>query len=369
MFDESKSNPTVGARLLVDLRALRANYTTLAACAAPGSIGAVVKANAYGLGADRIATELAAHGCEHFFVAYLEEGVALRGLLPDAQIYVMSPLLHPDIDVLRANKLLACLYDKAQIRTLAARAAELGIAIPVVLHVDSGIHRLGLTGAEFEDVLKDDSLKPLRIERVMSHLACSDDEAASFNVQQQTEFERLIALSPATPVTLANSGGVFLGSEFSPGLSRVGISLYGVDPHAKQRLETVCTFDAPILQLRDLDIGDRVGYGGTAVVRRPTRIAVVRAGYADGVIRHLGESSEPSAYVGLRGTRAPFIGRISMDLLTVDVTDIPDAAVGDRVEIFGPTISVDEQARNTGTIAYELFTGIGSRVQRTYLDD
>ena len=323
-------------RLIVDLDALADNYATLKARAA-GDVAAVVKANAYGLGALPVARRLVAEGCRQFFVATEAEGVALRPVLPkDAEIFVFSgeataPGLIP----------------------VANLAEQLG-ASPVALHVDTGMQRLGFPWDAVPTMAAS-------VKLLISHLACADTPDHPMNATQIRRFEAVAAQFPGVPTSLANSAGILNGVA---GLGRAGIGLYGGNPWVDRPnpMHPVATFEGQVLQVRTVRAGETVGYGAGRTMERDAEVAVVGVGYADGVKRLLSNRGATA----FDGKRLPIIGTISMDLTHLDSTGT-GLKRADWVEFCGPNLSVDEMARGAGTIAYEILTGIGHRVERQYL--
>lgn len=323
-------------RLIVDLDALADNYATLKARAA-GDVAAVVKANAYGLGALPVARRLAAEGCRQFFVATESEGVALRPALPkDADIFVFS-------GEAQAPGLIA----------VANHAAQLGPS-PVALHVDTGMQRLGFPWDAVPAAAE-------KVRLLISHLACAETPDHPFNAEQIRRFEAVAERFPGVPTSLANSAGILNGVA---GLGRAGIGLYGGNPWADRPnpMRPVATFEGQVLQVRSVRTGETVGYGAGRALDRDAEVAVVGVGYADGVRRSLSNRGAAA----FAGKRLPIIGAVSMDLTHLDATGT-GLARGDWVEFCGPNLSVDEMARRADTIAYEILTGIGNRVERRYL--
>jgi len=238
------------------------------------------------------------------------------------------------------------------------------------IHVDTGMNRLGLSLTEARILAgRTDLLAAISPALVMSHLACADDPDNRTNAVQLERFREVRSLFPGVPASLANSGGVLLGPDFHFDLTRPGIALYGARASiAVPPLANVVTLEARIAQVRDADAGETVGYGATETLKRRSRVAVLAAGYADGYHRLAGSSdARPGARVFLHGRFAPLVGRISMDLMAIDVTGIPEARRGDWAELFGPHVQVDEAAGHAGTIGYEFLTGLGPRYERIYL--
>ncbi len=343
------------SRLTIDLDALAANYATLVRQAAGAEVAPVVKADGYGLGALPVARRLMAEGANSFFVARVGEGVALRAALgagPD--IHVLDGCPDGAAPALKAANLIPVLNTPEQVS--AWRDAGGG---PAALMIDTGLNRLGMSATEARSLAGQD------FTLVMSHLACADTPAHPMNRLQLRRFVQAAALFPAARRSLAASDGLFLGPDFTFDLVRTGICLYGGGPEGAPdpRIRPVATFEAPILQVRDLGPGDTVGYGAAFTADRPVRAAVVAAGYADGVLR----ASFPRAYGSVAGVPCPVLGRLSMDLTVFDVTDCPEARAGAMIELVGPNIPVDTAAAAAGTIAYELLTRLGARAERRYL--
>ena len=343
------------ARLTIDLAALRANYRTLAATA-PGA-GAVVKADGYGLGACRIAEALRREGCADFFVATVAEGMDLAGRLGEARIYVFSgPMDADDAGRMAANSLIPVLNDLAQV-ALWHRYRHL----PVAVHVDTGMHRLGFDFESFDP----EPFNGLHVTLVLSHLANADRRGDPLSDRQAARYAALTRHLPAARTSLGNSAGLLSG--IAGDVARPGIALYGGNPFSTGRspMRPVATLEARVVGLRAVGAGEPVGYGGTFRTVRETRIAVLGVGYADGIPRAVSSRG----VVAFRGQRLPVVGRISMDLMHVDVTAArPPVAVGDWLEVFGRTVRVDDLAAAAATIPYEILTGIGSRVVRDYTD-
>ncbi|SHK13159.1 alanine racemase [Roseomonas rosea] len=346
--------------LTVDLDAIAANWTALRARHAEmggGEVGAAVKADAYGLGAARVAPALAAAGCRHFFVAQLSEGMALRPVLgPGAMIVVLNGF-PPGAD--QEAELVPVLNTPGDI------AAWSGTGRDVFLHLDTGMARLGLTAAELEALAEDPSpLQGVRLRYVMTHLACADDPPHPMNTAQASRLAALRARLPAAPFSFANSSGLFLGRDFASNLARPGCALYGLNPTPGRAnpMRPAVRLAVPVLQVRDIPAGTPVGYGATWVSTRPSRIATVAAGYADGYLRSLSGRA-----IGRHNWQdIPLVGRVSMDLSTFDVTDHPGIGPGSMIELIGPGNPADEVAARAGTIGYEVLTALGARYRRVY---
>ncbi len=353
------------ALLEIDLAAIAANWRYLAGMNR-GETAAVVKADAYGLGAARVAPALAQAGCGIFFTAHLAEAVALREALPPpARILTLNRLApHAAAEFLRhrITPVLATLEDVARWRR-AARGGER--PLPAFLHFDTGMNRLGL-GPREAAALRDDPalLEGIGIVAVMSHFIAAEAPDDPRNARQLEDFLALAAGFPGARRSLANSPGMFLGPEFHLDLTRPGAALYGLNtsPAQARPMAPAVRLSAPILQIHDVPPGGEVGYGGSWRAARPSRIATIGAGYADGLHRALSNQG----HACFDDTPVPLVGRVSMDLAMFDVTDVP-ANPGDTLVLLGARHGADELAREAGTIGYEILTSLGRRYQRRYL--
>ncbi len=360
--------PAARARLTIDLDALAANHAYFRGLAGAAEIAPVVKANAYGLGMAPVALRLWAEGARTFFVARLEEGEALRQALGAraAEILVLDGAAGGSAPRLVAAALTPVLNSPAQVEAYAIHARALGRALPCAIHIDTGINRLGFRPEEIEAVMASpDRLAGLDIGLVMSHLACADAPDHRLNPRQEGRFRKARALFPAARASLANTAGVFLGPAYWHEQARVGIGLYGGGPFGAPhpRIAPVVTLEAPILEIRALSAGDTVGYGAVFEAERAYRVAIVAAGYADGVPRAFARTGQ----AWFAGQMRRLLGRVSMDLLAIDVTGCEEARPGAMVELLGPHVRLDEAAAAAGTVSYEILTGLGGRAQRVYL--
>lgn len=361
---------TAGATgyLTIDLGALARNYEKLSAEVAPTRAAAVVKADAYGLGAARVAATLHARGCRHFFVAQFSEALELRQLLPtDTTIFVLNGLQPGNERLCARENIVPVINSLEQWQAWSGTAAKLGRTLPAVLQFDSGMSRLGVP-PEDRDALAalvraGDGIDVLF---VMSHLASADDPVSSQNEDQRAEMARVAAEFPGIDLCLANSGGIFLGRDYHGVIVRPGIALYGGAPTAgvTNPMEPVVSLDVAVVQTRTVPAGTRVGYSATHVTDGPARLATIAAGYADGLLRSL--SGRGAAYCD--GVRLPIVGRVSMDSMTIDITALPEGRLrlGSLVEIIGPHQTLEDLARDAGTISYEILTSLGPRYQRQY---
>ena len=366
----------VANRLVVDLGALRDNFRALAGRADTAECAGVVKADAYGLGLEPVARTLVRAGARTFFTAFTAEAASLRALLPDAGIFVLSPSLESDVAALLREKLVPCLYDRAGVAAWSARGAARGAPVPAALHVETGINRLGMSEREARALGRE--WRPggwLDLRLVMSHLANGDDPKARSNRVQLERFRVLRSLFPRVPASLANSAGVLLGPEYHFDLVRPGISLFGHDPHYRDtapRVLPVATFEARLAQVKHLRAGESVGYGATFTCPHAMRIGVVLAGYADGLPRRMSSAEGKSPLrLSIGPHRVPVLGRVSMDMMVVDLSEVPesDAPPGTMLEVFGPNVSIESVAERAGTIPNEILTGIGRRVPRVYVNE
>lgn len=361
--------------LIIDLDALARNYAKLRAIAAPAECAAVVKGDGYGLGASRVAPALAAAGCRTFFVATLAEGRALRGVLPEAGIYVLDGLFPGSAVEYASGRLQPVLGSLDEMDEWAAFCRERREQLPAAIHIDTGMNRLGLKAAECRALAaRSDWLNGFPISLLMSHLACADTPEHPKNAGQRQDFAAFARLLPQTRLSLANSAGVFLGPDFHFDLVRPGIALYGGNPLSgvPNPMEPVIRLHGRIAQLGEADAGETIGYGAALRLARRTRYVTVSTGYADGYFRLLGSSdSHAGAQAYLGDWPLPILGRVSMDLIMFDVTDIPAelAQRGGFVELIGPRFTVDDAAALAGTIGYEILTSLGPRYHRIYISE
>ncbi len=347
--------------LTIDLDAIAANWLALDARHA-GATAAVVKADGYGLGAVPVARRLTKAGCRTFFVAHPGEAVALRQALgPAPVIAVLNGLSDAAAETYRAHDLAPVLGSLAEI----ACWQRAGLALPAMLHVDTGMCRLGLDEAELDRLVAEPArLTGIRLLQVMTHLVSAETPAAPINAAQLTRFTAACARLPAAPRSLANSSGMFLGPEFDSDLARPGAALYGINPQPDRPnpMRPVLRLTAPVLQLRTVPAGETVGYNGIWTAPRASRIATIPVGYADGYHRALSNCGLAS----FDGRPVPLVGRVSMDLTTWDVTDHPAVERGAWLELIGPAVPPDEVAARAGTNGYEILTSLGRRYDRQY---
>ncbi len=369
--------------ITVDLDAIAANWRFLDSLSAPSTVtAAVVKANAYGLGADIIAPHLATAGCEVFFVMSLDEGVQLRQNLRLAgferlPVFCLSGCHAGQEDDFLANELSPVINDLGQVARLGMLSKRHNVSIPAALHIDTGMTRLGLSPDETEWLIEHmqdgvNALEGINLVYLMSHLSNAEIAASPSNTSQLAAFATLRPCFASARASLANSGGVLLDDAFHFDMTRPGIALYGVHPAGAptstergKLLKSVVNWDARILQLRVANTGDAVGYGGTHVLTRDSLVAIIGVGYADGYPRCLGNiaTAQIDNYV------VPVIGRISMDSMALDVTDVPEEKIraATSARLLGQHYDTSMMARDAGTIGYEILTGIGKRPARRFL--
>ena len=349
-------------RARVHLTNIAHNWRLYNQLSGEGGAGAAVKANAYGHGAVEVSRALAAAGCTNFFVAYPFEGMEVRRATgPGPVIYVLNGFAPGDAQTCREADLTPILNSLDNIKTWLAAGRDLLFA----LHLDTGMNRLGLPCNEVAEArLRLAGHDPVLI---LSHFACADDPGSQMNMAQSRTFAEACALFPDVPVSLANSAGHGLTPDMRRGLTRPGIGLYGGGSGSTRPdgIKPGMTLEAPILQVRTGKAGETVGYGATARLERDTLLATVGLGYGDGFLR----SASNSGFAYLGETRCPIRGRVSMDLITLDVSAAaPLAKPGAWVEFIGPRADLERQAQAAGTLGYELITGLGERVERIYED-
>jgi alanine racemase len=364
--------------IVIDLARLAANWRALATLAAPAECAAVVKADGYGLGVAQVIPALSAAGCRTYFVATAGEAEQARQLDSNALIYVLDGVL--DAALLRATGARPVLADTADIDEWLASGRKHGSGLAAGLQIDTGLNRRGIGLGELREIATDASrLGGLELTLVMSHLACADDPDSAMNDRQRIAFDEGRALLPPARAnmrsSLAASDGLMLGKAYHYDMVRPGYALYGGQAFRGGRapVEPVVSAYARILQVCDVPAGQTVGYSATWRTLGPRRIATIAAGYADGIFRHAsGTDSHPGGYVAILGHRCPIVGRVSMDLVTVDVTDAPDveaspSSPGGWAELIGPSITIEDAGACAGTIGYDVLTRLSHRFHRVYV--
>jgi len=367
--------PQDRAAMVIDIGAVVANWCELRSRSAPATCAAVVKADAYGLGADRVVPALSRAGCNTFFVATRDEGVAVSRLVPDAIVYVLDGFWGDSVAPF-SERLRPLLSSLAQIDGWRRAAATSGQRLPAALHVDTGMSRLGLEPERVVELVSDRSrMADLDLALVMTHPACADDPGDAMTVSQMLVFDEAASLID-TPRSFANSAAALTDAAARGDLVRPGISLYGGqalgDGAPTRAAVTLC---ARVLQVRAVPEGTPVGYGATFVTTRPSRLATLAVGYADGYQRRINADPARAPHVVFGEHAAPLAGRISMDTIVADVTDIAGhtggaVSDGDFAEIIGPNVPIQLLAELAGTIDYEILTGLRqARAKRVWVED
>ncbi len=351
--------------LSVNLDALSNNYRRLVQEAAGSEVAGVVKANGYGLGAREVAACLRTAGCRSFFVAHVQEGITLRERLDDARIFVLHGLAEGTEKDIADAGLIPVLNDPDELRRYATLALTRDQRLPAALQLDTGMRRLGFSPKEVSAIDRQD-LDAIDPVLVMSHLVSAEEPGDPLNIRQRDHFCRRPDALANLPASLANSSGIFLGPDFHFDLCRPGVALYGVNPTPDRPnpMQPVVTLSAPVLQVHEIDEAGSVGYNATYNVPAGGRIATIPLGYADGYLR----SSSNQACARIAGEIVPVAGRVSMDLITLDISSLPPNSVqpGCMADlIFGPD-GVDKPAKAAGTIGYEVLTRLGTRLARRY---
>jgi len=358
-----------GGILTIDLAAIVGNWRELGRRAAPAQCAAVVKADGYGCGIEPVTAALAKAGCTTFFVATLAEARQARAAAPQAAIYVLAMLPRTLASFAEGNfrPVIGSVEELAEWGAFRSQGWHGAAA----LHVDTGMNRLGLSAEDIAQLDVRALARRAGLDLLMSHFACSEEPSHPLNARQMADFRELRDLFPGVPGSLANSSGIFLGPDAHHDLVRPGVALYGANPTPGHLnlMRAAVRLEGCVVQVRDVEVGDTVGYGATWTARRPTRLAVVAIGYADGFLRAASASDgKPGAEAIVAGRPCPIAGRVSMDLLAVDVTDLPEDKPhrGDTVALLNDTIGVDDLASHAGTIAYEVLTSLGRRYHRIY---
>lgn len=358
------------AVLTINLDALAGNYRFLKDKSGKAQCAAVVKADAYGLGIEDCARCFLQEGCKTFFVANLDEARRLRGVTLDADIFVMGGLFPGTSQYftqINAMPVLNTIEDVLEWATYSEDKCS-GEA-PAAIQVDSGMNRLGMKKGAVEELISEGIFNSFSLQLVMSHLACADEPDHPQNKQQLETFTEIRNLFPEIPASLCNSAGIFLGPDYHFDITRPGIALYGgrARNNANNPMKQVVRLEGRVAQVQVVPEGESVGYGAAQTTARDTLVATISLGYADGFFRYLGSTDDiQKACVYISGSPAPLIGRVSMDLITADVTEITDVRRGQLVEIIGEHVTVDDLADQAGTIGYEILTSFGNRYRRVY---
>jgi len=361
--------------ITIDLTAIAGNWTALAAKVRPAQCGAVVKANAYGLGADRVIPALLRAGCTTFFIATPDEAESARRLAPNAEIFALDGLVGSSAAAFARHAVKPVLSTLDDVIAWSALCRARGEPLSAALHIDTGLNRLGLPVRDVRRLAADRSMMTgFTFDLVMSHLASADNPRDPKNRDQLVAFETLTALFPGVRRSLAASDGLMLGPSYHFDVVRPGYALYGgqASQIAPAPVKTAVTVAARILAVADVAPGETVGYSATWRAKRPSRIATIAAGYADGIPRTASApDGRPGGHVSIAGHMAPIVGRVSMDLVTVDVTDLPEdaARAGAFATLIGGDLSLEDAGFSAGTIGYEILTRLGPRFTRLYVEE
>ena len=359
-----------GAILTIDLGAIKNNWNIYNNAGA-AKAGAVIKAGGYGLDARHVGVSLGVAGCKTFFVATIDEGITLRSVLGDEpEIFILGCIIDGNEKDLAHYGLSPVLNSLSDIKSW----KKFSPSAPCALHIDTGMSRLGLSTKDVETLAGEtgdkNALSGININLIMSHMACADEASNPMNAGQLAKFKSAISHvnQSAVRASIANSSGVFLGDKYHLDMVRPGAALFGVNPTPEKanKMSQVIRLQGKILQVREIDTPESVGYGATHKADGPMKIATIAAGYADGLNRSL--SNNGVAYLGKHP--APYVGRVSMDLITIDVSQVPKniAHPGAMVDLIGPNNPVDDMATRAGTIGYEILTSLGDRYHRVYVD-
>ena len=360
---------SASALLKIDMEALAANYRLFQEKTGQGcNVSGVVKANAYGLGLKPVVEKLTALGCPQFFVATLDEAMALRDFNKKTPVAVLGGLFKGAEKEYLAHDIIPVLNCPEDVKRWQNLAAEKEASLPAFLHFDTGMNRLGFSKKETYDLIESpEMLANIDVQLIMSHFVNADEKDDPITQKQANAFAEITAYFPNIHKSLANSPGLFRDESYHYDLVRPGFSLYGGNPtpETKNPVRPVVNLSARILQIRECKSGDSIGYGASHIFDHPTPTATLALGYADGFLR----SASNKATLYWQGEACPVIGRVSMDLVTIDLSGITKQMPreGDSIEILGPNQSVDDLAAAAGTIGYEILTALGPRYKRVYL--
>ena len=358
-----------GGRLTIDLGKLAANWRLLAKRCAPAPCAAVIKADAYGLGLDRIARALVRAGAKTLFVAHLSEGVRARAVAKDVQIFVLNGLTPDTEHLYPAYDLIPVLGSLPELERWGAFCLAQNSDMPAALHFDTGMNRHGFSLSEIATVKA--TAKYMNIKLILSHFTQAEQPEAPQNTRQIADFAKVRAAFQDVPASLANSSGIFLNEQPFYNMARSGYALYGGNPtpYAQNPMQSVVTLEVYIQQVRYIEAGAQVGYGSLWTAKRVSRLGLLSLGYADGLPRSAKNTDQEAGTVFyIDGIPCPVVGAISMDMTVIDITDSPKATVGSCVEIIGQHQGLDQLGAAAGTIGYEILTRLGRRFNRTYLE-
>lgn len=368
----SGTSTLLGGGITVDLGAIVRNWKALDTVAANALTGAVLKADAYGTGAEAVGRALYHAGAKFFFVATPDEGVALRKAVPKSLIFVLDGLVPRTAKDYAVHGLMPVLASMSQLTEWLDFCLSQNKAIPAALHFDTGFNRVGFRQKEAELVKRELDQSGFEPQMIMSHFACADQPSHEMTRKQNGLFQGILAHFPNIPASLANSAGLMASKDYHYQMVRPGISMYGgrAINGRPNPMAPVISMHVPILQIKDARIGETVGYGAAYRLRRDTRLAIMALGYADGFFRSLsGIGGQVGGKVAINGTFAPVLGRVSMDMTAIDITDVEGLVQpGDVVEVLGPNLGIDDVADAARTIGYEILTTLNGRFPRSYVN-
>ncbi len=367
-FKEKALNE-IGAAITIDLDSIASNWKKIASKVENTITAATVKSNAYGLGIDKVAPKLYKTGCKNFFVANAHEALTFKIPNFNGQIYVLGGPANPlTAEKLAYKNCISVINHKTDLNIWSSTANKINRKLPAAIHIDTGMNRLGFDVKDIIEIAGLGYLSNLKIKLIMSHLSCADEKKSENNLIQSRKFNSICnALSEMgikAKKSIANSAGVFLGKEYHLDMVRPGASLFGINASREKKnpMKIAVSLESRILQIRTVKKPMTVGYGAKYKVTKNTKIATLSVGYADGLPRDLSNN------VYIKGILAPIIGKLSMDLTTIDVSHIENLKTTDLAEIFGKNISVDYLASQGGTIPYNIFTCMGNRIPKFYLN-
>ena len=353
----------------IDLDRLAENWRNLNRLSGVATAAAVIKANGYSHGVKAVALALEHAGCDWFFTGSMDEAVTVRQVCPKVRLACFDGLTKADAEAAREYNIMPSINDPAELDVLHNLANAAGAPVPALIQVDTGMNRLGSGVDTMAELAASPRLAAGDWQLVYSHLASADEPDKPQSMQQKEKFDAARALFPGIPASLAATGGIMLGDGFHYDLTRPGIGLYGLPPVASllPHIKPVLSLHARMLQIRNAAAGEDIGYNATARLSRPSRLATIAGGYADGVRRQLSNKG----HVHKSGLTAPIIGRVSMDTTIIDITDWPEdhAATGDYVDLIHDGYTANEMAQATGTIGYDVLTALGLRAKQHYAGD
>jgi alanine racemase len=353
----------------INLSALNANYNFIKSFLTNNTkVAAVIKANAYGLGAKEILESLSETDCKDYCFAYVSEALSLKDKLHGYNVYIFNGITHEDTIECAINNYIPIIGNFYQLEIWKQTASKLEKKLPAILHVDTGMGRLGFSETQLHKIISNPELiEGIEFQYLMSHLACADERDHPLNKIQLGLIQKYSSYFPNLPITFANSAGILLSPNYHFSMVRPGCALYGINPNndLSNPMKQVVTIKAQVLQIREIENDQNISYGGRYTARKGQRIAVLAFGYADGYIR----IQTNNAFGYFKGYRIPIISTITMDLVMADITSIPEQLINemDYVELMGENITVDEVAKYAKTIGYEVLTRLSNRIKRVYI--